>query len=55
MALNVCGLNSKFKYGILEQYVTQFNIICLSETKTTKVAQDEFPDYSVVTMEHKSS
>ena len=31
--LNVCGLNSKLKNGIFEDYIKKFHIICLSETK----------------------
>ena len=32
-SINVCGFNSKLKYKTLENYITQFDIICLTETK----------------------
>ena len=32
-SINVCGFNSKLKYRTLENYIAQFDIICLTETK----------------------
>ena len=35
-SINVCGLNSKLKYGILQDhiiYIYIFDLICLTETK----------------------
>ena len=32
-SVNVCGLNSKLKYTILQDYMKQFDAICLTETK----------------------
>ena len=32
-AINVCGIRSKLKLGILDVYVNQFDVICLCETK----------------------
>ena len=34
MGLHVCGLRSKSQLGILEKYVQEFDVVCLSETKT---------------------
>ena len=34
--LNVCGLNSKINNGILNEYIKQFNIFCVYETKVAK-------------------
>ena len=31
--LNICGLNSKLNNGILNDYIKQFDIFCVYETK----------------------
>ena len=35
MALNVRGLKSKLKSDDFEKYICNFDIVCLSENKTT--------------------
>ena len=34
-SINVCGLNSKLKYGIVQDHNKQFDLICFTETKVT--------------------
>lgn len=34
LGLNVCGLNSKINLGVLEDYIRDYDIACLCETKT---------------------
>ena len=35
--MNVCGINSKVNFGILLDYSNNFDILCLSETKTDEI------------------
>ena len=44
--LNVNGLHSKAKYGILELFIQDFDFICLSETKCHHIDKDLFPGYT---------
>lgn len=46
LSLNVCGLLSKIKYGNFEQYIKDFDFICLSETKANYIADDEFSGFN---------
>ena len=46
-ALNVCGLTSKLKYDVLPSYVSQFDVGCLSETKTENIPSIEFPLFDI--------
>ena len=48
LGINVCGLHKKSDYGILEKYIQEFDIICLSETKTDDVDANCFPGYHAV-------
>ena len=32
-SINVCRLNSKLKYEVLQDHIKKFDIICLTETK----------------------
>ena len=34
VSLNVCGLRSTLKFDVLEDYVQDCDIVCLTETKT---------------------
>lgn len=45
LGLNVCGLLSKLKLGILQEYIQSFDIVCLNETKTDNLLSDELNDY----------
>ena len=36
-SINVCGLNSKLRYTILQAYIQKFDIVCLTETKCDNI------------------
>ena len=36
-SINVCGLNSKLRYTILQSYIQKFDIVCLTETKCDNI------------------
>ena len=40
-SVNVCGLSSKLKYTILQDYMKQFDAICLTETKCDLISDNE--------------
>ena len=40
-AINVCGLKSKLKYRVIQDYIKQFDIICVSETKLNPQTKEE--------------
>ena len=40
-SLNVCGLASKLKYIIIQEYIEKFDIICLTETKCLSVDEHD--------------
>ena len=44
LSLNVCGLRKKLNDGILEQYIKDFHIVCLSETKVDDMNESLLPD-----------
>ena len=54
-SLNVCGLRSKLRYDVLEDYAKDFDIVCLTETKTDVIEKNWFPNYSAITMPKKCS
>ena len=39
--LNVCGLASKLKYNIIQEYIEKLNIICLTETNCLSVDEHD--------------
>ena len=45
-SLNVCGLTSKLKYNI-QEYIEQFDIIYLTETKCLSVDEHDIKEYTV--------
>ena len=47
-ALNVCGLNSKLELGVLQKNIKEFDVICLSETKTKLVQMHLVDDFKVL-------
>ena len=53
LCLNVCGLNSKFKYKNIHEIVNCYNFVCFSEIKTTHIAPDEFPGFHSVISKKK--
>ena len=36
-SINVCGLNSKLRYTILQDYIQKNDIVCLTETKCDNI------------------
>jgi len=55
MCLNVCGLGTKLKYGILDKYISDYDIISLCETKTDHIDYEDFPGYTVFCLQKKKS
>ena len=53
MSLNVNGLNSKLNLGVLDIYLKNFDVICLSETKTDNpdLSQSFLHDYECYSMQ----
>ena len=52
-SINVCGLNSKLKYKIIEDYIRKFDIACLTETKCDIIAEKEIVGYKSFVMNRK--
>ena len=52
-SVNTGGLNSKLKYNVLHQLVDKTDIVCLSESRTNYIAQDEFPDHVALVAQSK--
>ena len=38
----------------MQEYVSQFDIGCISETKTENISSSEFPNYEIFSMKQKS-
>ena len=55
MSLNLCGLYSKMKYGILESIIKDLDFVCLCETKTKHIPQNEFENFHIFTSFIKSN
>ena len=49
--LNVCGLNARLNDGILEDYIENFDIFCVSESKRPKGT--EIANYTAFDMTNK--
>ena len=54
VALNVCGIASKFRYNILTQYIEKFDILACSEIKLFNIPADEFPNFEIFSFKQKS-
>ena len=52
-SINVCGFNSKLKYGILENYITKFDVICLTETKCDHLIEN-IEGYTLFVMQKRN-
>ena len=52
-SLNVCGLESKVRLKILEEYVNNFDFVGLVETKTDKVDDNIFLNHEYVALQKK--
>ena len=50
--INICGLNSKLNNGVFNDYIEEFDICCLTETKTSKGTN--INNYTVFNLEKKS-
>lgn len=55
LSLNVNGFYSKFEKGVLEEYMLNFDIVCLTETKTETLEDDLIPGYSCFVLERKKA
>ena len=54
-SINVCGLNSKLKYTILQDYMKQFDSICLTETKCDSIVDNEINGFKSFIMRKKNT
>ena len=52
-SLNVCGLHSKLKYNILQNYIKKYDVICLTETKCDLIDVDIISGYKCFIMSKK--
>ena len=52
-SINVCGLNSKLKYGILQDHIKHVDIICLTETKCDSLIGYDIVGYKSYFMKKK--
>ncbi len=55
MGLNVCGVASKLRLGILENYIRDFDVISLCETKTDEIDEDALPDYTSFSLQKSNA
>ena len=54
-SVNVCGINSKLKYTILQDYMKQFDAICLTETKCDLISDNEINGFKSFIMPPKKT
>lgn len=54
LGLNVCGIRKKHAYGILNNIVNAFDIVCLSETITDIIYTSLFPNFNITCLKSKS-
>ena len=47
LSLNCCGIKSKLNYPEFVEFISEFDILCLLETKTDDCAEINIPGYSV--------
>ena len=45
-SLNVCGLQSKLMFPEFTEFIEEYDLICLSETKLDDVDQCDVPGYT---------
>ena len=53
LALNVCGLTSKLKFRNIQDIISKHHFVCLSEIRTSFIANDEFPGFEVIISDKK--
>ena len=53
-SVNVCGLHSKLKYNSLQDYMKQFDAICLTETKCDLISDNEINGFKSFIMPKKT-
>ena len=53
-SINVCGLNSKLKYTILQDYMKQFDAICLTETNCDLISDNDINGFKSFIMPKKN-
>ena len=49
------GLFSKNKYGVFESYIQNFDIVCLSETKSDSIPPSEYPGFKSFSLPKSNS
>ena len=49
-SLNLNGLFSKIKYNVFTDYMQNFDILCLTETKTDYIPDSEFPGFKPISL-----
>ena len=47
MGLNICGFRSKINNGIFDEYAKNYDVLCLSETKVSKISDVDLKDSSL--------
>ena len=47
LGLNVCGFRSKINNGLFDEYAKNYDILCLSETKVSKISDIDLKDSSL--------
>ena len=52
-SVNICGLISKFKYKILQDYMQQFHAVCLTETKWDATEEKKIAGFEYFIMPKK--
>ena len=49
-SINVCGLRSKMKYKVIQNYLNSFQFICLTETKCNAAEEIEITGFESFVM-----
>ena len=52
-SVNVCGLNGKLKYNVLQDYMHQFGVVCLTETKYDAIEEKKIVGFEYFIMPKK--
>ena len=48
--VNACGQNSKWKYNVLQDYMQQFDAVCLAETKCDAIVENKMVGFEFFIM-----
>ena len=52
-SINVCGLNNKLNYNILQEYIKNMDKIYLTETKCNTIEENELDGFKTFVMPTK--